>query len=267
MSEQPWLRMPVGFGPTVSPRYAPGGGTFDPATSQRRIMVQAVFDTDADAVRALLPPGLETTEEPRIAFEFTYLSELAWLAGRGYNLVGVRVSARHPGDSPLDGWFQPVVWENLCEPILSGREELGWSKIFCDLPPAEETDGACRARASWDGFEFLTLELDGLETTDAAGTALVPIFHRKYIPATGDWGRADVDYLTVTPAGGHPPTLLDRRAAGNARVVINRPRWEDMPTQHHIVGALADIPIGDFVSGGVTRTRGGKDLSDQYRLG
>ena len=59
MSEQPWLRMPVGFGPTVSPRYAPGGGTFDPATSQRRIMVQAVFDTDADAVRARLTPWVE----------------------------------------------------------------------------------------------------------------------------------------------------------------------------------------------------------------
>ena len=33
-----------------------------------------------------------------------------------------------------EGGLLTVLWENLCDPILTGREQLGFSKIYCELP-------------------------------------------------------------------------------------------------------------------------------------
>ena len=32
----------------------------------------------------------------------------------------------------------PVVWENHADPILTGREQLGWSKIYADMDTPKE---------------------------------------------------------------------------------------------------------------------------------
>lgn|GEM_PF-6571489 len=44
-------------------------------------------------------------------------------------------------------------------------------------------------------------------------------------------------------------------------------RWEDMPTQAHVVEALRALPVLAWRGATVSETRGGKDLSDQRRLG
>lgn len=263
------LRMPVIFGPSGSPRYCPVDHVqYDPATSHKRVTAYAVFETTEHAISRVLPPGLVPRGQPLISFEFIYLTELQWLAGRGYNMLNVRIPVRYQGgerDGPLDGWFQPVIWENLCDPIISGREELGWAKIYAELsPPRRMGDEAC-FDAAWDGFTFLSLQLSGLQVATQNPVGTGPVIHHKYIPATGSDG-ADVDCFTVTPVGGPLPTLLLHEEAQGARLSIDRPRWEDMPTQFQIVNGLADIPLHALVRAGVFQSQGGKDLSDQYRL-
>lgn len=263
------LRMPVIFGPSGSPRYCPVDHVqFDPASSHKRVTAYAVFETTAEAISRVLPPGLALRGVPVISLEFIYLTELQWLAGRGYNMLNVRVPVSYLGgerDGPLDGWFQPVIWENLCDPIISGREELGWAKIYAELPPPRRVGSEATFDAAWDGFKFLTLELRGLQGDASKPVGTSPVIHHKYIPETGGDG-ADVDCFTVTPAGGPAPVLLDHETAAEARISIARPRWEDMPTQFQIVNGLADIPLGGLIRAGVFRSQGGKDLSDQYRL-
>lgn len=170
------------------------------------------------------------------------------------------------GLPPTTGWFQPVIWENMCEPILSGREELGWAKIYADLPAPRRVGERWTFTALWDGFEFMRLELDGLQATEDAPTKLMPLLHHKYIPATGRPGEADADYLTVTPTGGPAPRLLEHHRADTAGLTICRARWEDMPTQFHIVNALADIPRLETMRAGLFRSQGGGDLSNQCRI-
>src|SRR3546814_10519540 len=83
----------------------------------------------------------------------------------------------------------------MADPIISGREELGFSKLFCDLPSPIEHDGRFLCRASWDGHEFASLDLAGLSAGAPPPEAAVPpsegLLHYRYVPRVGAPGEAD----------------------------------------------------------------------------
>jgi len=259
-------RMPTAFGPAIGPRQAPEGMAFDSGTSPEKLCAYISFRTQGELLEGILPDGFALRGTPAVTFEFSYLTGIDWLAGRGYNMLTMRipVSYRHE-DALVEGYFQPVVWENLTEPIISGREELGWSKIFADLPPPDESADRMVFRAEWMGFKFLELCLSDFRPADSSGLNTSPVLHRKYIPATQAWGTADVDYVTMTPAGGGRARLV-KAASAQARLSVFQPRWEDMPTQHACVSFLAALPILEYTAAGMYSTVGGKDLSDQVRF-
>ena len=47
---------------------------------------------------------------------------------------------------------------------------------------------------------------------------------------------------------------------------FHRAEWRDLPTQYHIVNALAGLEQISFVGASIVETVGGKDLSDQRIL-
>ena len=56
-----------------------------------------------------------------------------------------------------------MLWENLCDPILTGREQLGFSKIYCELPEPVALRGDTHCIASWLGFKFMDMKLTNME--------------------------------------------------------------------------------------------------------
>ena len=91
------------------------------------------------------------------------------------------------------------------------------------------------------------------------------ILHYKYMPRTGEWGTSDCEYAVLTPATGSHARQL-RHSSGQGRVMWNRARWEDMPTQYNIVNGIADLEVRQWLGATITETVGGKDLSDQRIL-
>ena len=89
--------------------------------------------------------------------------------------------------------------------------------------------------------------------------------HYKYMPRTGEWGTADVEYACLTPVQGSN-AVIQERWVGDGTIAFQRARWEDMPTQYNIVNTLEALEILEFRGGSVTRSVGGKDLSDQRIL-
>src|SRR3546814_799932 len=168
-----------------------------------------------------MPPGF-VVRRGEIAATFCYMTEVAWLAGRGYNTFGVTVPATWTGGAhPVHGDLMLVLWENMADPIISGREELGFSKLFCDLPSPIEHDGRFLCRASWDGHEFASLDLAGLSAGAPPPEAAVPpsegLLHYRYVPRVGAPGEADAQYPVITPyAGGN--LRVERREIGRAHV-------------------------------------------------
>lgn len=69
----------------------------------------------------------------------------------------------------------------------------------------------------------------------------------------------------ITPAEGSNAKIQEDRV-DDGSLAWNPARWEDSPMFYQVVNALADLEVKEFVSGGLTRSVGGKDLSDQRIL-
>lgn len=259
----PMYRMPVSFGPAPGPRNLPAEHRHR-RYDKRTVTLTLSASTDADALARLLPHGFAVEEPARLEISLMLLSDIGWLAGRGYNIVVVRIPARWSGEEAVSGHFVPVLWESMAEPILTGRDELGWPKIFADIPAPVIANGRWRARALWEGFPFLAMSADDFAPAESTAAASPMMFH-KYAPRTGAWGEAEIDYFTVTGADGVAPEVKSV-ASGAGQFEFHHARWEDMPTQYPIVNALADLPLTEFGPASLVETLGGGDVSGQRRL-
>lgn len=260
-------RMPIGFGPATGPRRGPDGRRFDCLDSPVSVALSVSFRSNPGQLADLLPDRFELDGEPIVTVTATYMKNIEWLAGRGYNMLGVTIPASFRGDKDtVRGPFLTVLWENLADPIITGREELGFVKIYCELPEAVITDSSAQCTADWLGFEFMSLNIRGLKpVTDPTSTVHAGIdglLHYKYLPRTGEWGEADASYAVMTPAS-TPNRKITAQWVGNGAVEWSHARWEDMPTQYMIVNALAELDVEEFINASITKTTGGKDLGDQ----
>jgi hypothetical protein len=255
--------MPVFFGPSLGPRQGPEGRSFDndPPISWEDIVV--TFDTHGTELERLLPSDFSLIE-PVVIARFSYATGIAWLAGRGYNTFGVMVPVRFNGRTEtVEGNLLLVLWENMPEPIMTGREELGYAKIYCELPEPRKRRSETIFEASWLGFTFAKLRFRGTGEPPAATTPPRPLLHYKFIPKTGSWGEADAEYVTLTPL---PQTSItvDHQESGEAELAFVEARWEDLPTQYTIVNSLAQLPQLRIREAILSRgTRANRDLSDQ----
>lgn len=250
--EQKIYIMPRMFGPAGGPRQAPDHPDYKHGpTKFIRHLVR--FRSRADQLAEMLPKGLSLRGEPIVQFQFYCLTEIPWLAGRGYNILSMLIPVRHTAadGNVTDGQYQAVLWENLGDPIITGREQLGHPKLYAQLPPPRVLNGTIHLQASWEGFKFADLSLTCKEEAgadllaqlrDDAGAGTIG---HKYIPRSGSWDEADADYLTLTPAIGisnlrdpQPPPSV-RRGTGSIRFAV--PEWQDMPTQYHVVRQLAAL--------------------------
>lgn len=266
--------MPTHFGPMSGPRQGPGGELGAFSVDQRKSRAYAVsFLTEQAQLEALLPPGFEVAGEPVVTVAQTHMTEIDWLAGRGYSTLGVTFQARFNGTRDrATGPLLLVLWENLTDPILTGREQLGFSKIYCELPEPVIHGGETQCTASWLGFRFMDMRLTSMvEVEEAAAPAAPPddgslqgTLHYKYVPKTGAWGEADAEYAVLSPT--NPPVSEPQRWQGEGSVRFHRARWEDLPTQYMIVNALHELEVKESRGATITHGVGGRDLIDQRIL-
>jgi hypothetical protein len=64
-------------------------------------------------------------------------------------------------DRPKGGGLT-VLWENLCDPILTGREQRDFYRVYCELPEPIVRCGETHVNASWPGFKLLDMKLSNM---------------------------------------------------------------------------------------------------------
>ena len=160
-------RMPTHFGPAPGPRQMPPEANADPTRSPRKTLVAASFLSDSQSLERHLPPGFALVGEPVVTVEFHYMTDIDWLAGRGYTMIHVWWPARFDGERDhAEGRFLAVMWENLADPIISGREEIGHPKLYAEIDALRTVQGAYHSAAGWMGRRFLEVDVAALR--DAA---------------------------------------------------------------------------------------------------
>jgi hypothetical protein len=192
------------------------------------------------------------------------LKNLWWLAGRGYNILSVTFRATFRGDEEtLTGNFMPVLWESLADPIITGRDELGFPKLWAEMDDIERNGTSADASASWMGFRFAEVTVVDLEPADVLVPPMLPSLFYKYMPKTGAWGEADASYVTssapkpgATPAPSTMPPPTVKRWSGKGSASFNQATWQQLPTLVSIVNALADLDPIEFVRATLTETTG-----------
>ncbi|KAH7406223.1 hypothetical protein DE146DRAFT_436637 [Phaeosphaeria sp. MPI-PUGE-AT-0046c] len=278
-------RMPTSFGPMPGPRQDIFGKPRD-GSNARFTTTSVKFKSSRTVLENLFPSDkLKFAVANTVAyatFAVTQLDNLEWLGGRGYSHFGLYIHGvqytKDNGDTTT-GTFLPILFENLADPILSGREELGFPKLFCDLD-VKNSGSDMTLDASWMSSKFCSLTVKGLQETSAvdgglpAATEEESMFFHKYIPATGsagskERGQADVQYTAFLPSE-QDASATKRRIektlkASSAELAFDAMDWKALPTLHHIVERLQEIPVFEVVEAKVVQGTGVGDVSAACR--
>lgn len=228
-----------------------------------------LYVTDRAAVSKLLPPGFVATDPPIITVSFVMCRGVDFMAGGGYNLVAVNVSARFEGKrDKAAGNFALVLWENNFMPIVVGREVLGAPKLFADIPDAWLRDGKRGFTVSENGSLLLEGEVSGLQklSDDAIQAMLAQVEGQiwmgwKHIPSC-DLRGADVSSATALPA----KAVVREAWMGQGKVAFHDVAWEKAPLSWLVVKTLKELPIVEYQTGLMTRLSQDLLIHQQRRM-
>jgi hypothetical protein len=230
--------------------------------------------TDEKALTALLPPRCRLAGAPTINVMYSMLSNLGWLAGRGYNILKAQSEIVFEGvDGDVRGNLSWVLWENHADPIVTGRDELGTPKLFAHLPEIRFTGDSAIAAADWEGHRFFEMEAHDL-VPDARSSSFdtyaaqggLPLLCYRYHSRVGEWGAADIATMTMSTTGSAPAPKVREQLTGSGKFRFFAARWEDMPTQYTYVTTLASLPLLEFQPAKVSKVSGMADLAAMVTL-
>ncbi|KAI5927748.1 hypothetical protein F4810DRAFT_279687 [Camillea tinctor] len=278
-----YWRMPVSFGPFPGPRQDHLGRSQSGHTQRTFLTTSVKFTTSRTYLETLFPTTSFKFKSPATlctaSISVTTLGNMSWLGGGGYTHWGLYIHGveyKKKDGSSIVGTYLPVLFEDLADPIISGREELGMSKIYCEMD-IKRTADSYHLAASWRGAKFLDLALDNLKADDPStehgtigGESDYGILTYKYIPAVGEPGKADVEYACVVPHAEEAKVVtakvqsVARSAAANIK--FGSKDWDSLPTLHHVAAGLAEIPIYEVLSAKVVEGLGVPDVSTCRRI-
>jgi hypothetical protein len=281
-----YWRMPIAFGPFPGPRQdGYGRRRLADGPTREFTTVSIKFKTSRTYLETLFPTTQfrfkNAATVATASFSVTRLDKMAWLGGQGYTHLGLYIHGVQyvkKDGSVINGTHMPILFESLTDPIVSGREELGMPKLFCDIEMHDRASSA-RVTASWRGATFAELTLPNLKADDPAtehgtigGEADYGILVYRYIPAVGAPGKADAEYACVVPhdedAKVQPAKVhaVSRSPPEGASIKIHALDWDALPTLHHVSSALSQVPIYEVLSAKVVRGTGVPDVSACRRI-
>jgi len=201
------------------------------------------YTTEKNMLEAYIPEIFELVR-PELNIAFTQCRQVDWMAGSSYNLVMVSAPVRFSGTRDhVEAPYVLVIWENKTPPILTGREETGFPKIYADIEDLHIFSGNYFTNVSFEGNTFL--RLDFCDTVPVAEQELarmktVPMdaIGWRYIPKVGGPG-ADLSQPIFFPQ----ECEVARAWIGKGSVQWSELSWRQNPSQAHIINALARLPM------------------------
>jgi hypothetical protein len=287
------FRSPFGFGPSPGPRQPLG---LSPSHSDVQSLRQAKpessetisvrFKTSRTYLENLLPPGFAFTSPGTLAFasiSCTTLDGMTWLGGGGYSHCGLYihgVNYTKRDGSKIFGTYLAVLFENLADPIITGRDELGMPKLFCDIS-AQVNGSEASIALAWRGAQFAEIKVSGLSTPPpppAASAAPAPRmpgppppppeqgqFTYRYVPAVGQPGKTDAEYAVFIPTP-KPSSEPETLTTATATAKFEARDWQSLPTIHNVAKGLAELPIYSVEEAKLVRAQGVSDISAAERI-
>ncbi|EON67986.1 hypothetical protein W97_07132 [Coniosporium apollinis CBS 100218] len=279
-----YWRMPIAFGPMPGPRQT-HFGVARQATESTFTTASIKFKTSRTLLQNLFPrgvPGWRFKSPGTVAyasFSQTTLNKMEWLGGSGYNHLGLYIHGveyeKQNGDV-VSGAYMPILFENLTDPIVSGREELGMPKLYSSIDVYRRAT-SYRINTGWQGAMWGRFTLENLKEVEAAGDGGsisgdndAGILTYRYMPAVGrsTKGTAEAAYPVYVPFKDEVPQPKPLRVfeADKASFKIDKLDWEALPTLHHVIERLAELPVYEVVAAKVVEGVGVPDVAAAQRV-
>lgn len=214
---------------------------------------------------------------------------MEWLGGHGYSfwalwIHGVQYTKKD--GSVIRGSYLPVMFENLTDPILSGREELGMPKLFSDID-IQRSENSYSVTTSWRGAQwgsFQLLDLKEVSTTaEAPPQTPTPFsipdpandaaqFTYRYMPTVGsqpdNHAHPAEEYFACVHIPEEKPVPKVQRSfeSSSASIKLEGLDWKKLPTLHHVIQRLVEVPVYEVVGVKVTESVGVPDLASCRRI-
>lgn len=81
----------------------------------------------------------------------------------------------------MRGKYLVVLFENRADPIMSGREELGYAKVYCSLEDGLDVEQSRYSlEASWEGTPIETMTFEGLREAGGKDMPSTSVFLEGY---------------------------------------------------------------------------------------
>lgn len=291
------LRAPYGFGSAPGPRQPLGLPTsyvdiqgLRNSCPERFTTYSVRFASSRTYLQNLLPPGFAFTSPAtvvRASIQCTTLDGMTWLSGSGYNLVqlslhGVNYTKRD--GSKVFGSYAPVLFEDLADPIITGRDDVGFPKLFADIDVREDGGVGVAVVLRWRGTQFARIGIEGLKMEQSplpngdapvkAGPGPPPpppeqgLLVYRYVPAVGQPGKTDAEYAVLCPypPSPSPPKSPKGLVSKSASLTFAAHDWQSLPTLHHVVQKLADMPVYGIEEANKVSGAGVDDLRGAHRI-
>lgn len=211
------------------------------------------YQTDPDAVRAVLPECYRPAEKPIVSVVFCYNDGVDFLGGRGYRWATVSVGARFDGEKDhVEGDYALVMYEDDAIAVIMGRELHGVHKLFADISPVKTLgSGHLRCDVSLWGHMLFGIDLAPVKEQNLIARSVAakelnnrPMLGYKYIPCND--GPPDAAYPNMMPS----ELKVEQFWLGKSgEVFYGNPKEEDIGLMVRILDALKTLPVRE-----VTRT-------------
>lgn len=207
-------------------------------------LIATSFETTPEAIEALLPPHIAKGDSNLVYVNRLRYRGIDYVAGRGYEEIVVGVNARHEHDGKvINAPYMLCIWVDEVPSILSGRESLGYPKLYAEIPQLIEVEDTIRFSASEYGTRFLEGNVRDLKQLPDSAipkvNASVSEFNFAWKYIQGPEGTIDADYITLTRM------KWDYQQAwmgkGESRFIPGS--FEDMPASCAAVKGLAALPV------------------------
>ena len=173
------------------------------------------------------------------------------------------------------------MFEDSADAISFGREHYGYPSVFSDIDIDAESPDCVHVNLSWKGVQWASFWVKDLKEDSVSGElsnigpvaeAEEGIFVHRYVPTTIDetsTGHADAEYDVVLgdcwsssdinnphlDTNDHTDSASrdgQHRTSSNAGIEILGSERDKLPTLHHIVDRLRELPIFEIVEATVS---------------
>jgi Acetoacetate decarboxylase (ADC) len=227
------------------------------------------YRTSADALRALLPPGLIVAGEPVVSFRFRRAEGLDWSDSTSHFAgATVTVDASCADGTTFRGMYFLIGWEDDAMAVVLGREVAGTVKLPASITLDRYRHGGDRCLVHHRGRPLL--EIACRKTADITGDELAGLrATRKDGCTIGYKGLPSADgrtlgehYLTAIPTAAHIDAAW--QVAGEVTLFDTTAQTADW--HHRAIAALRSLPLLDALPGTLTTGVNALEIGRARRL-